>query len=158
GLNPEVLKMISIREAQEPTDLTDYSNLAIDFDQKLFAQNLTSRTAATRTPTSTTRFQSPAGLSRPPIAPIRSAITPTTPTTSAPTPMDLSTAKTRTLTDEEKAYRRANKLCLYCEKPGHYAAKCPILTAKEQALGNIDINEGIVQDDQLDFSLGKDPA
>ena len=32
GLNPEVLKMISIQEAQEPADLTDYANLAIDFN------------------------------------------------------------------------------------------------------------------------------
>ena len=80
------------------------------------------------------------------------------PTTPGPTPMDLSTAKARTLTDEEKVYHRANKLCMYCEKSGHYAAKCPILIAKGQALGNIDINEGIVQDDHLDFSLGNNHA
>ena len=80
------------------------------------------------------------------------------PMTSGPTPMDLSTAKAHTLTDEEKAYHRANKLCMYCEKSGHYAAKCPILITKGQALGNIDINEGIVQDDHLDFNLGKGPA
>ncbi len=158
GLNPEVLRMISIREAQEPADLTDYSNLAIDFDQKLYAQNLTSRAAATRTQTTTTRIQSPAGLSQPPIAPTRPAVTPRNPPTSGPTPMDLSNTKVRTLTDEEKAYRRANKLCMYCEKFGHFAAKCPILLAKGQALGNIDINEGIFQDDYLDFSLGKDQA
>ena len=59
GLNPEVLRMISIREAQEPTDLTDYTNLAIDFDQKLFAQNLTSQTATACPQATTARFPSP---------------------------------------------------------------------------------------------------
>lgn len=158
GLNPEVLKMISIQEAQEPADLTDYSNLAIDFDQKLFAQNLTSRAAATRTQTVTTKFQPPAGLNRSPSAPSHPAVTPTNLLTSGPAPMDLSSAKTRALTDDEKAYRRANKLCMYCEKSGHFAAKCPLLIAKGQALGNIDVNEGIVQDDHITFSMGKDHA
>ena len=40
-------------------------------------------------------------------------------------PMDLAAGTRRKLTDEEKAYRRANNLCLFCRKPGHFAAVCP---------------------------------
>ena len=158
GLNPEVLRMISIREAQEPTDLTDYTNLAIDFDQKLFAQNLTSRTATARPQATTARFPAPPAPSRPSVTPSRFSATPTHPTTSGPTPMDLSNTTARALTDAQKAYRKANNLCMYCEKSGHYADKCPILAAKGRALGNINATETMAQDEQLDFHVGKDQA
>jgi hypothetical protein len=52
-------------------------------------------------------------------------VTPTTASGSPPGPMDLSAAKRGPLTKEQKAYRRANNLCLYCAEPGHYASGCP---------------------------------
>jgi len=33
------------------------------------------------------------------------------------------------LSQDEKRRRRANNLCMYCGKPGHFAQKCPILPA-----------------------------
>lgn len=72
--------------------------------------------------------------------------------------MDLSNTTARALTDAQKAYRKANNLCMYCEKSGHYADKCPILAAKGQALGNINATETMAQDEQLDFHVGKDQA
>ncbi len=90
GLNPEVLRMISLHKAQEPTDLTDYTNLAIDFDQKLFDQNLTSQTATAHPQATTARFPAPPAPSRPSVTPSRFSATPTHPTTYGPTPMDLS--------------------------------------------------------------------
>jgi hypothetical protein len=40
--------------------------------------------------------------------------------------MDTSAGSSRRkLTDDEKAFRRANNLCSYCGEGGHYAAACP---------------------------------
>jgi hypothetical protein len=72
--------------------------------------------------------------------------------------MDLSNTTARALTDAQKAYCKANNLCMYCEKSGHYADKCPILAAKGRALGNINTTEAMAQDEQLDFHVGKDQA
>jgi hypothetical protein len=72
--------------------------------------------------------------------------------------MDLSNTTARALTDAQKAYCKANNLCMYCEKSGHYADKCPILATKGRALGNINTTETMAQDEQLDFHVGKDQA
>ena len=42
-----------------------------------------------------------------------------------PGPMDLSSGIRKKLTDEQKQYRRANNLCLYCGESGHFASACP---------------------------------
>ena len=39
-------------------------------------------------------------------------------------PMDLSSGTRKKLTEEQKQYRRANNLCLYCSKSGHFASAC----------------------------------
>lgn len=39
-------------------------------------------------------------------------------------PMDLSNTRFKRLTDEQRAYRRANGLCSYCGDAGHFAASC----------------------------------
>ena len=46
----------------------------------------------------------------------------------SPTPMDSQIDMTRRrgpLSDEEKQFHRANRLCLYCGGPGHIAIHCP---------------------------------
>ena len=43
-----------------------------------------------------------------------------------PTPMEIDTMWRRgPLSEEEKQWRRANRLCLYCSGPGHIAINCP---------------------------------
>ncbi len=45
--------------------------------------------------------------------------------TSGPTPMDIDSLQARgSLTQQERDHRIANKLCLYCAKPGHIASEC----------------------------------
>ena len=43
-------------------------------------------------------------------------------------------ATRRSLTPEEREYRRRNELCLYCSKPGHLISAC--LARCKQSMGS----------------------
>ncbi len=47
------------------------------------------------------------------------------PASFGPAPMQIDTAKFKSLTEAEKLRRRTNNLCLYCGNPGHIARQCP---------------------------------
>lgn len=49
---------------------------------------------------------------------------------SSATAMDLDQVRSRRLTQEQKDYRRQNKLCLYCGEPNHFADGCPRKNAR----------------------------
>jgi hypothetical protein len=49
-----------------------------------------------------------------------------------PAPMQIDTAKFKSLTETEKLRRRTNNLCLYCGNPGHIAHQCPQKLVKLQ--------------------------
>jgi len=48
------------------------------------------------------------------------------------TPMQIDTAKFKSLTEVKKLRRRTNNLCLYCGNPGHIARQCPQKLVKLQ--------------------------
>jgi hypothetical protein len=63
------------------------------------------------------------------------------PTTTAPTstgthsgPMDLGAGHRGKLSQEEKDRRRANNLCLFCGKSGHYASLCPVKSSDKRRI------------------------
>ncbi len=54
------------------------------------------------------------------------------PASFGPAPMQIDTAKFKSLTEAEKLRRRTNNLCLYCGNPGHIACQCPQKLVKLQ--------------------------
>jgi hypothetical protein len=59
---------------------------------------------------------------------------PSTATGTQSGPMDLSAGRRKgPLSDKEKAHRRANNLCMYCGKSGHFASTCPLGKGKQRA-------------------------
>ncbi|CAM6043356.1 unnamed protein product, partial [Sphagnum compactum] len=54
------------------------------------------------------------------------------PASFGPAPMQIDTAKFKSLTEAEKLRRRTNNLCLYCGNPGHIARQCPQKLVKLQ--------------------------
>jgi len=71
--------------------------------------------------------------SRPTTLPLVPQTTPVArPASFGPTPMQIDTAKFKSLTEAEKLRRRTNNLCLYCGNPGHIARQCPQKLVKLQ--------------------------
>jgi hypothetical protein len=54
------------------------------------------------------------------------------PASFGPAPMQIDTAKFKSLIEAEKLRRRTNNLCLYCGNPGHIARQCPQKLVKLQ--------------------------
>jgi hypothetical protein len=54
------------------------------------------------------------------------------PASFGPAPMQIDTAKFKSLTEAEKLRRRTNNLCFYCGNPGHIARQCPQKLVKLQ--------------------------
>jgi hypothetical protein len=116
GLKPEVKDVIiAIGKAKTLNGLVDQ---AISYDQRNYQRRqIASTTYAARLSSSHSN--------RPPIAnsPYTSSVTPRTPTPSASNTL----SRRPPLTEREKARRRANRLCLYCGQPNHFANTCPEL-------------------------------
>lgn len=88
GLSTRIQDLINVSDKEEPKDFNGFKDLAVSYDQKLFAQLINNR----NTPNTSTNRLQPA-TSRPPGPSItHSKPAPTTSTPSTATPMDLSQA------------------------------------------------------------------
>jgi hypothetical protein len=54
------------------------------------------------------------------------------PASFGPAPMQIDTAKFKSLTEADNLRQRTNNLCLYCGNPGHIARQCPQKLVKLQ--------------------------
>jgi hypothetical protein len=71
--------------------------------------------------------------SRPTTLPLVPQTTPLArPTSFGPAPMQIDTAKFKSLTEAKKLRRKTNNLCLYYGNPGHIARQCPQKLVKLQ--------------------------
>ena len=125
GLRDEVKDLLVGCDLPQPFD--DFVQLCIRLDNAWRArqQEKKSNTASS----SNTKKPAQTGA--------KNSATTATSTGTHPGPMDLAASRHRgPLTDAEKAYRRANNLCSYCGKPGHYAAACPATLKKGKAKAN----------------------
>lgn len=108
GLAKQVQTALAYQQTP-PETFNEFVQLCITLDNNLRALGVVSTTA----PPTTTRA--------PAAAPTR-----TTATGTQSGPMDLSAGRRRgPLTEAERNHRRANNLCLYCGKAGHFASVCP---------------------------------
>lgn len=99
-----------------------FVELLSNLDGKMRAATELQRSFTQRTAGSNLRYNQ-STIAAPPATPQPSSpITQTT--TYGGDAMDLSSARRGPLTPEERAYRLANALCLYCGKPGHVSRTC----------------------------------
>lgn len=100
----------------EPETFAEFSQLAIDIDNRQFGYSITkgtSRSSTTR-PTSTSTTTT------------TQRTTPPSPAVSSPSmAMDLSQAQHRSIDAQEKQRREDNNLCRYCGAEDHWAKDCP---------------------------------
>ena len=125
GLNDE-LKDALIGRVDDDDSFEQYARKCIVLDRQLEQRRLEkagkrtfpsgSNSGSTTAPTATTAKS-----------------TTTTATGTQPGPMDLSFATRKKLTEEQKQYRRANNLCIYCGKCGHFVSSCPAKPAQRLA-------------------------
>lgn len=79
---------------------------------------------------------------------------PGTSTTSHPIPMEVDASATRKrLTATEKQRRRAENLCLYCGKPGHYAPSCPAKTTHSSTASGTDYSRSSNRVADLSYTI-----
>lgn len=133
----------------EPDTFAEFSQLAIDIDNRQYGYAITKGTGRS----STTR---PSSTST---APQRTA--PTPPSASSPSmAMDLSQAQHRSIDTEEKQRREDNNLCRYCGADDHWAKDCPKrpkftpkpFSKPTQSIAAVQTSPDVV------FTLGKDDA
>ena len=118
GLRPEVKDLLVGRDA--PAAFGDYVQLCIRLDNSWRARQAERRSE--HAPSSASSAQPPGSSGSQPQA---SPQPRTTATGSTPGPMDVSAGRRGPLSDREKAHRRANNLCMYCGKSGHFITACP---------------------------------
>src|SRR5512133_596721 len=107
GLSKQVQTALAYQQTP-PTTFNEFVQLCITLDNNLRALSVL-----------------PTPLASNPARPATAA-RPTTATGTQSGPMDLSAGRRRgPLTEAQKNYRRANNLCLYCGKAGHFASVCP---------------------------------
>jgi hypothetical protein len=132
GLKDEVKDELA--RSGRPRELEAIIMSAITIDKR-FHERVKERTYDNKpSPPAPNRRQLPHTMARVQHAPpVRSVTTPRdpAPTTSAPSgprPVGASPARPRfqKLTEEEKAHRRSNNLCMYCGHPNHIARECPV--------------------------------
>lgn len=102
GLNYEIQEAIS-NAATVPDSLDEFIEYCIAIDNRKFALRNAKR-----------------GTLPPPSA------APPSSSASGPQPMELGALQSNKLTPEERQRRLDQKLCLYCGKPGHRIAQCPL--------------------------------
>ena len=156
GLNSRIQDLINISDKEEPKDFNSFKDLAVSYDQKLFAQSINNKYT---TSNNTTR---PHQIT-PRLPPVPSITlnrpAPPAPAQSTATPMDLSQAKH--ISAEERERRQTLGLCGYCGKKGHWRRDCKErieneakqVTTAQKHLGNMEDDE-----DNVVFHMGKDQA
>jgi hypothetical protein len=113
GLKESVQETMAIHD--EPDTFADFSQLAIDIDNRHFGYSLTKSTATKSSigrPSTTSTTSSRTTSSIPPAS---------TPSMA----MDLSQAQHRPIDAEEKQRRKDNNLCTYCASADHWIKDCP---------------------------------
>ena len=134
----ENIKNALVHEKPYPTTLLEMVNATIRLDNREFERILEKRASdgkstqsRPRQNNSTTTTTYPPYLSATPSSQPRAtqAVPPAAHITAAAandgsTPMELDSVRRR-LTDDEREYRRVNKLCNYCGEPGHLVRNCP---------------------------------
>lgn len=151
----------------EPTTFAEFSQLAIDVDNRQYGYTLTrsgnkssgapSRSTTAHTSTTTHTLSTPATVS--------------TPTTSAPTTtsmdMDLSHVRHGPLSPSERLRRQKEGLCTYCGSADHWLDDCPKKPAKPSfknapkataSISALQPTQTSDQPDTISFQLGKDSA
>ncbi len=103
----------------DPSTLNQVIAQVVQCDNKLFKRQQDRR----HEPTSTTQKNfAPSATQRnfPPIMPTWPSAT-----LKKDNPMQIDKTRFKPLTKQEKQHQHTNNLCLYCEKLGHVARKCP---------------------------------
>jgi hypothetical protein len=119
GLREEVKDMLLAHDT--PNTIEEFVKLCVKLDNRWRARQQEKKSASfhstSKTPSSSPPMPKPTSQSPPTL--------PSTSTGTHPGPMDLSAGRRGKLTDQERAYRKANNLCMYCGNSGHYASQCP---------------------------------
>jgi hypothetical protein len=147
GLKTTVQDIMANQE--EPDTFAEFSQLAIDIDNRQYGYAITKSTSRS----STTR---PSSTST---APQRTA-PPPPPASSPSMAMDLSQAQHRSIDTQEKQRREDNGLCRYCGADDHWAKDCPKkskftpkpFSKPTQSIAAVQTSPDVV------FELGKDNA
>jgi hypothetical protein len=148
GLKESVQETISQTSHDEPETFAEFSQLAIDIDNRHYGYSLTrpsGRSTITRPQTTATPIH------RTPAASFSS------PPSMA---MDLSQAQHKALDPQEKQRRKDNNLCTYCGSEGHWIKDCPTkpkFTPRPFAKNSQSVSAVQASPDVV-FELGKDEA
>lgn len=148
GLKESVQETMAIHE--EPDTFADFSQLAIDIDNRHFGYSFTKTTQArSSTPRSSTTSTAP---------PRTTSFAP--PTSTPSMAMDLSQAQHRSIDAQEKQRRKDNNLCTYCAADDHWLKDCPTKPkfSPRPFSKNIQSVAAAQAVSDVSFDLGKDEA
>ncbi len=131
GLNNDIKDALALIP-EVPADFSEFANLAIRVDNRLFERKM-DRNSATNNKNQFSSFNthnySQENSKR--NNNFKSNNNNNNSNSNGVQPMDMDiTKKFKPLTNEEKERRRNNNLCLYCGNPGHVATVCPNKTKK----------------------------
>lgn len=124
GLSEELKDALVGRLDDDDITFEQYACKCITLDRQLEQRRLERAGKRTTAPPSAAS-NAPSTLAKPAAS---------TATGTHPGPMDLSAVSRKKLTDEQKQYRRANNLCMYCGKGGHFVSACPSRTTQNLRL------------------------
>lgn len=130
GLRDEIKDLLIAREV--PASFSEFVALIIKLDNAWHARQEEKKLSALRASGRTANNQGGSRSASSPSsgpAPAASAA-PSTSSGTAPGPMELDAAGRGKLTRKERMRRRANNLCMFCGKAGHWLKDCPESTKK----------------------------